>query len=215
MSQIAITVDGRSISTTAGVSVLAACLDNGMYIPNLCWLKEDLQPETSCRLCFVAIEGQAAPVTACSTPVVEGMTVFTSTPEVRRLQKAAFSLLLSIHDVTCKTCPANRACELQRIARFLKVGLKSRDLETVLKTPDVVREHPQLDYYPNHCVLCGRCIRVCRNHNERPVLTYIKRGLDTTVGFFNAALTQADACRDCLRCTAVCPVKALLMKPSA
>ncbi len=212
MRSIDFYVDDRKITAPSGVSVLTACLENDIYIPNLCYLKEDLQPETSCRLCFVALEGQPHPVAACSTPATAGLRVTTATPEVRRLQKSAFNLLLSTHAIACKTCPANRACELQRIARFLKVALKVRKLDTVLKAQEVVTDHPQLDYYPNRCVLCGRCIRTCHSQDGQAVLTCIKRGLNTTIGFFSSADNDTALCLDCNRCADVCPVKALMIK---
>jgi len=105
-------VDGREIEAQQGANLLQACLDNDIYIPNLCYLKEMQDPPSSCRLCFVEIEGYRQPVTACRVEIREGMVVKTDTEHVRRLQRTAFELLLSVHHVDCKNCPANRRCEL-------------------------------------------------------------------------------------------------------
>jgi bidirectional [NiFe] hydrogenase diaphorase subunit len=90
------------------------------------------------------------------------MVVRTDTPAVRRLQKTGLRLLLSVHVVDCKSCPANKNCELQNLAKFLKVGLKPKTLKRYFKQPEADDTHPYLSYYPNRCVLCRKCLQVCR-----------------------------------------------------
>ena len=103
------------------------------------------RPPSSCRMCFVHVEGEDKPVTSCTVKVREGMVVTTDTPPVRRLQQTAFKLLLSVHDVDCGHCPANKKCELQNIAKFLNLGLKPRQLDTQLKETVVDSSHPHLN----------------------------------------------------------------------
>lgn len=206
-----IRVDDREIAAEAGKSLLRACLENDVYIPNLCHVEGE-RPAASCRLCFVQIEGQDRPTTACAAPVSEGMVVRTDTPGVRRLQRASFQLLLSVHDVDCRNCPANRRCELQRIARFLNVGLKLRGLETFLKPQDPALNHPFLDYHANRCVLCGRCIQACRNRHGHSILTFAKRGVDTVISAYGEDDAFAHACMACTACVDSCPVAALTLK---
>ncbi|MBW2193141.1 MAG: (2Fe-2S)-binding protein, partial [Deltaproteobacteria bacterium] len=79
-------VDGRSIQAPQGVTLLQACLDNDIYIPNLCFLADYQNPPASCRLCFVEIDGEEKPVTSCTVGVADGMVVRTDTSPVRRLQ---------------------------------------------------------------------------------------------------------------------------------
>ena len=208
-------VDGKEIETKQGTSLLQACLDNDIYIPNLCFLKDLESPTASCRLCFVDIEGEKKPVASCTVTVKETMVVKTDTPPVRRLQRAAFRLLLSVHDVDCKNCEANKKCELQRLAKFLNVGLKSKGLESILKEPGIDREHPILDYYPNRCVLCGKCIRVCRNAQGQPSLTFAKRGFDTIISSYGEEDGAALPCTQCAACVDICPVGAIIQKESA
>ena len=127
-------MDGKTIKTPQWTALLQACLDNDIYIPNLCFLKEYQNPPASCRLCFVEIEGEERPIASCTVSVTDTMAVRTDTAPVRQLQRAAFRLLLSVHHIECKQCPANKQCELQRMARFLKVGLKPGRFERILKT---------------------------------------------------------------------------------
>lgn len=213
-TMITMTVDDRPIEAPDGSSVLSACLSAGVTIPHLCWLETDSPADApaACRLCFVEIDGFREPVTACTVPVENGMTVHTGTAAVRSLQKTAFKLLLSVHRVDCKHCPANKACVLQDIAKFLGVGLGCKPFERVLKEPDVDVSHPVLDYYPNRCVLCGLCIRVCRHRHEQSQLSFAGRGFDTVVGYFDADPAAASDCGSCRACLEVCPTGALVEK---
>ncbi len=208
---INITVDNTEIKVSEGTSLLAVCLANNIYIPNLCYTEAGDQAAASCRLCFVEVAGEERPVTACTVLVREGMQVRTDTDDVRRLQRAGLRLLLSVHDIDCRNCPANKHCELQNIARFLKVGLKAKPYEATLKQPAVDTSHLQIDYYPNRCVLCGRCIAVCQNHNAQPFLAFAKRGFDTVITTFGPESAGSD-CLDCQACVTACPVAALACK---
>jgi NADH dehydrogenase/NADH:ubiquinone oxidoreductase subunit G len=204
-------VDGKAIRVERGTNLLQACLDNDIYIPNLCYLKGMGGPSASCRLCFVDIEGQKAPVPSCTTIVREEMVVRTDTDSVRQLQRAALQFLLSVHKVDCAHCPANRKCGLQDIAKFLKIGLRPKHLKLHLKDIEVITEHPAISYFPNRCVLCGRCIQVCKNTAGQGFLTFARRGLDSIISFFGQGHSDRDQCLDCRACVDICPVSALVL----
>lgn len=205
---IHITVDQKEIACIAGSTLLDVCLENGITIPNLCHVAEIKAPAASCRMCMVAVEGEKKPVTACTTRVFDRMVVRTDTDTVRQLQRTALKLLLSVHDIDCRNCSANRQCELQNLARFLKVGLKAAPYETLLKENAIDRTHPFLDYFPNRCVLCGKCIHACGDRNGRSFFSFARRGFKTVVSAFGVDGKEA-ACNGCRACVEICPVGAL------
>ncbi|MEA1968964.1 MAG: 2Fe-2S iron-sulfur cluster-binding protein [Thermodesulfobacteriota bacterium] len=211
---IKFTVDGREITAPQGTSLLTACLDNDIYIPNLCYLKDMTQPPASCRLCFVEIEGRNQPVTSCTMVVENKMKVRTDTPLVRRLQKSSLKMLLSVHDVNCKECCATKKkCELQKIAKFLKVKLKQKKIEHIYKKvegkPEAGFNHPVLDYNPDRCVLCGKCIYICQLYNTTGLLSFANRGFKTIISAFGESDQAKLECAGCLECVRICPVGAL------
>lgn len=209
---VKIIVDNQEIEAEEGTTVLKACLENGIYVPNLCFLESMTDPPASCRMCFVEIEGEKGPVASCTTTVREGMVIRTETAPVRRLQRSALRLLLSVHEVECAACHANKKCELQRLAKFLKVGLKPKPFERLLKEGKGDDEHPFLDYHPNRCIVCGKCVHVCRTMHERPFLTFAKRGFDTTISFFGEEDATKIPCAECMACVEICPVTAIAVK---
>jgi bidirectional [NiFe] hydrogenase diaphorase subunit len=207
---IKLMVDNEELEAEEGTILLEACLGHGIYIPNLCFLEGMDHPDASCRLCFVEIDGK--PVPACTVRVTAPLVVKTDTPAVRNLQRSALRLLLSVHDVDCAHCHANKKCALQDIARFLGMGLKPKGLEQYFKDPPIVEDHPLIRYYPNRCVLCGRCVRVCRTKQSRPEMNFAKRGFQTVISFYGIREEIESACKDCQACVDVCPVGAITLK---
>ena len=139
---VPLTIDGRRIQTAAGTTLLKACLDNDIYIPNFCHMEGVDRPPASCRLCFVEIVGEQQPVTACTVRVDQAISVKTDTADVRRLQKRALQLLLSVHRIECKNCPANRQCALQDLARFFGCRTEIRSSEAPAEGAGCGRQPP-------------------------------------------------------------------------
>lgn len=209
---IKLLVDDKEIQAREGATLLQACLENDIYIPNLCYLPDMERPHASCRMCFVDIEGEEEPVASCTIQVREGLVVHTDTPLVRRLQRSALRLLLSVHEVDCAHCPANKKCELQNMAKFLKVGLKTKGLEQFLKKPHIEDEHPVLNHYPNRCVLCGKCVFVSQKGHGKPFLSFAKRGFETIISFHGEEDSRRITNETYMACVKVCPVGAITLK---
>jgi bidirectional [NiFe] hydrogenase diaphorase subunit len=207
-----ITVDTKEIRADEGRSILQTCLEHGIFIPNLCFMKSREHPHASCRLCFVEIDGIDRPVTSCTERVREGLVVWTATPKARRLQRMGFKLLMSAHHCQPKACPVRGGCQLIRIARHLNVSLNSQPLERLERAIDEEVDLGLFTYYPFRCVLCGRCVHVCRQETGHNLLTFARRGLDTVVALFGGGDLAAAPCRHCGACATVCPTGALVPK---
>ena len=211
MKNVSLVIDGRKITARPGQKVLWAALDNGIYIPNLCAIREKPEPNAACRLCFVEIDGEAEPVTACTREVADGMVVNTRGEEALRLARAGFELIMASHALDCAHCPANRACELQKIARHLGTGLKTKRFRLLLRELPVDDSNPLFIYDPNKCVLCGRCVWECRQRKETALLGFAHRGFERVVTTFSDE-PIGERCLECNRCVEVCPTGALSFK---
>ncbi len=108
---VEVTIDGRSVSVEAGITVLEAARRLGIRIPTLCFV-EGLEPSSSCFMCAVQVEGKANLSPSCALPVADGMVVTTDSEDVRAARKMAIELLLSDHAGDCVApcrarCPAD------------------------------------------------------------------------------------------------------------
>jgi bidirectional [NiFe] hydrogenase diaphorase subunit len=212
MKTVTLTIDGKKISARVGESLLWAALDKRIYIPNLCAIREKKEPDASCRLCWVEIEGREKPVAACTEKVAEGMVVNTRGEKALHLARTGFELLMASHALDCARCPANGACVLQKIAKVLGCKLKPKRFRTLLRNLPVDASNPLFTLDPNKCVLCGRCVWECHKHKEKAVLGFAHRGFERTLTTFGDELIGQDRCLECSWCVAVCPTGALSFK---
>ncbi len=174
-------------------------------LPTFCYHSE-ISVYGACRMCMVEVQGRGI-VPACSTPVSDGMVVTTSTKQIREMRKMIIELLLANHDQNCTSCPKSGDCKLQRIAQKLgisKVRFKRRDEfpEPDLSSVAIYRD-------PAKCILCGDCVRVCREIQSIGVMDFANRGAKAFVTpCFNKGIGEVD-CVNCGQCVKVCPVGAL------
>ncbi len=210
--KVTVTIDNREFAVPAGAKLLWAALENGIYIPHLCAIKELERPAAGCRLCFVEIEGMPNPVTACTLPATDGMVVRTRSPRVDRLVRTAFELLLSNHRLGCAKCAKNRTCELQKIAKARGLKLKLARLRPL--TQDIpVDDSPQaFSFDAGKCVLCGRCVWVDHNQVKVGAIGFVRRGISRRVSTFGEVKLAESRCNQCGECVKVCPVGALTFK---
>ena len=212
MKKVALTIDGKKLTANAGEKILWAALANDIYIPNLCAIKDKPEPNAGCRLCFVEIEGEAEPVTACTREVKDGMVVNSRGEKALNLAQAGLDLIMASHAVDCAHCAANRACELQNIARYLGCKLKTKRYRQLLRDLPIDESNPMFTLDPNKCVLCGRCVWVCHQRQETALLGFAYRGFNRVVTTFIGEHISVENCPDCGECVKVCPTGALAFK---
>ena len=199
-------INNIPVEAPEGSTILEAAKLAGINIPTLCYLKE-INEIGACRICVVEVKGARSLVAACVYPVNEGMEVFTNTEKVRRSRKTTLELLLSNHKRECLSCIRSTNCELQKLAneygcdehRFEGAHTES---EPDTSTSYLVRDNEK-------CILCRRCVAVCKSIQQVGVIAPVRRGFNTHIACaFDEDLADAP-CVACGQCVAVCPTGAL------
>ncbi len=174
--QVTLSIDGVEVTVPAGTLVIRAAEAVGVEIPRFCD-HPYLDPIGACRQCIVEIEGQRKPVTSCTTPVTEGMVVYTqhTSEEARKAQEGMLEFLLINHPLDCPVCDRGGECPLQDQALAWGPG-ESRyiDPKRVYEKPVPLSPLVLLDR--ERCVLCARCTRFCDQISGERFIELFDRG---------------------------------------
>ncbi len=206
MNKVSITIDGIKLYVPENYTILQAAKEVNINIPTLCFLK-DVNEIGCCRMCIVEVKGARALQAACVHPVSEGMEVLTHTPRVMEARKVNLELILSNHNSRCQTCTRSwMDCELQALANKLSVETVRFEGEQKRMPLDI---GPSIVRDPNKCILCRRCVSVCKNIQTVGVIDAVNRGFNTQISSpFGLPLSETP-CVNCGQCINYCPVGAL------
>jgi len=199
-------IDGKDVQVAEGTNLIDAAETVGIHIPNLCYMK-GMKGIGACRLCLVEAEGGKAPIIACNTKAKEGMNIATNTEKVREIRKFVIDLILSMHPLDCMTCTKAGVCNLQQYAYDFEIKESNFTRKKFGYPTD--EANPFIKRDPEYCVLCSRCIRICKAQGTN-VLEFSGRGVGAKVVTANDAPLQDSTCTFCGNCVDVCPVNALL-----
>ncbi len=207
---IQLTMDGQVLEVPEGFTLMDAAEEAGIHIPNLCHLK-GYKGIGACRLCLVEVAGLKRPMAACTTRAKDGMEVSTQTEVLQRHRRYVIDLILSMHPMDCMTCTKASICRLQEYAYDL--GLKESSFTQKRFDFPVAQDDAFIRRDPNYCVLCGRCVRVCKAQGTS-VLDFFGRGVGSRVTTAADRPLQESGCTFCGSCVEVCPVNAITEVPA-
>ena len=210
MENVNLKINGLSVTSPEGSTLLEAAQAAGIRIPTLCYLK-DINEIGACRMCVVEVKGARNLVAACVHPISEGMEVQTNTPKLLDSRRRTLELLLSNHDKKCLSCVRSGQCELQQLCQELGVT-DEHYFEGEMGHYELDESAVHMIRDDNKCILCRRCTAVCEKVQSIGVIGPNNRGFDTFIGSpFDMGLGET-SCVSCGQCISACPTGALYEK---
>ena len=182
--QINFVVDGVEVGAPEGAMLVDAAKHGDVEIPVFCYEPKLGDPVGACRMCLVEIEGIPKLQTACSTPVRDGMVVYTRTDRVQAAQESVVEFLLVNHPLDCPVCDKGGECPLQDIAMGWGPG-RSRFIDPKRHFQKPIPLSPLVKIDRERCILCYRCVRFSQEVAEDEQLQLLERGDRTFVGTFD------------------------------
>jgi len=180
---ITVTIDDQKMRVAEGQTILEVAREHGIHIPTLCY-HEAMEPFGACRICVVEAETSRGNqlVASCAFPCSDGLVVHTKSEAVLRSRRLTVELLMA---------SSAHVPVVRELARELGV------------------REPRFTMEKNDCILCGLCVRACREIVGVSAISLVNRGLGKEVSPpFHIA---SDVCIQCGTCVLVCPTGAITL----
>ena len=201
-------INGRPVDFTDEKNVLAVIHKAGIDMPTLCYYSE-LSTYGACRMCVVE-DARGKIDSSCSMEPRDGLEIRTNTARLLRYRRMILELLLAAHECDCTVCSKSGSCRLQMLAH--RYGVKRVRFEDTRERLPQDESSYAIVRNPNKCILCGDCVRVCREIQGMGILDFVNRGSEARVRpAFNEPMIHT-RCISCGQCAAVCPTNAIRVR---
>jgi [NiFe] hydrogenase diaphorase moiety small subunit len=169
-------IDDNVLTAQKGQTIVEAAQENGVYIPTLCNFPGAL-PKGCCRMCTIKINNRY--MTACTTPVADGMEVQSNTDEINDIRKSIIELLFVTGNHFCPACEKSGNCELQALAYRYQMMVPRFPFTFPQKGVDA--SAPKIIKEQNRCIMCKRCMKTIEDEEGRKYFAFNKRGHELEV----------------------------------
>ncbi len=218
---ITVKIDGKECLAKDGEYILNVARANEIFIPAICYLTR-CSPTLACRLCLVESGGKQ--IYACNAKVKDGMEITTKTENIEVERRAIMEVYDVNHPLQCGVCDQSGECELQNYTLYMGVDKQNYAVKDVLRD---TKNWGVMSYDPGLCIVCEKCVTVCKDMIGSNALSTISRGSEALDKSYkdnmpkdaysmwnklnkNLIGFEEEKCIDCGECIAVCPVGALV-----
>lgn len=202
-----IEIDGIPLKVDPTKMIIQAADEAGIDIPRFCYHKK-LSIAANCRMCLVEVDKARKPLPACSTPVSDGMKVFTDSKIAVNAQRSVMEFLLINHPLDCPICDQGGECELQDLSMGYGEGIsRFTERKRAVKDKDI---GPLIQTDMTRCIHCTRCVRFGQEIAGIKELGATGRGEHMEIGTYVEHSLVSELSGNIID---LCPVGALTSKP--
>ena len=119
------------------------------------------------------MEADGKQVYACNAKTKEGMDISTKTENIETERRSIMEVYDVNHPLQCGVCDQSGECELQNYT--LEMGVDSQSY-TIADVERPIKEWGHLHYDPGLCIVCERCVTVCKDMIGDNSLKTVPRG---------------------------------------
>ncbi len=225
MSDITVEINGIKCKAKEGEYLLNIARREDIFIPAICY-QTQCSPSLACRLCIVEADDKR--VYACNAKAKDGMVVKTNSDEIAVERKTIMQVYDVNHPLQCGVCDQSGDCELQNYTLYMDVEKQDYAIADTFRP---IRDWGLMKYDAGLCIVCEKCVTVCKDMIGDAVLKTVPRGGEAlpkelketmpkdSYAMWNklqksiiGTVNEDDSleCQDCGECIAVCPVGALV-----
>ncbi len=225
MSDITVEINGIKCKAQEGEFLLNIARREDIFIPAICY-QTQCSPTLACRLCIVEADDKR--VYACNAKAKDGMVVKTNSDEIAVERKTIMQVYDVNHPLQCGVCDQSGDCELQNYTLYMDVDKQDYAIPDTFRP---IRDWGLMKYDAGLCIVCEKCVTVCKDMIGDAVLKTVPRGGEAlpkelketmpkdSYAMWNklqksiiGTVNEDDSleCQDCGECIAVCPVGALV-----
>ena len=219
-----IKINGKDCVFEEGEYILNIARRNDIFIPAICYLN-GCSPTLACRMCMVEADGKK--VYACNTKAKDGMLVESDLKSLWDERNEIMQTYCINHPLQCGVCDKSGECELQNFTHKARINSQKHWIKDTHKP---LKKWGLINYDPALCIVCERCITLCKDKIGESALKTTPRNSDNIDTKFKESMGK-DAyavwskfqknliapangdvldCSFCGECISVCPTGALI-----